>query len=78
MEEHCRALATLERTDLRITLSKCALAPQNAQAVFIEWFRHNQVVMELNNCDIDSSFLSALSREHFCKEALHRRRKPVW
>ena len=38
MEEHCRALATLERTDLEITLNHCALVPQNAQAVLSSGF----------------------------------------
>jgi hypothetical protein len=41
-EEHCRALATIQRTDLKITLTNCALVPKNADDIFIEWFRHNQ------------------------------------
>jgi hypothetical protein len=61
MEEHCRALATIQRTDLKITLGECALVPQNAQDIFIEWFRNNQIVTELNKCKMESSFFSALS-----------------
>jgi hypothetical protein len=60
-EEHCRALATLQRTDLKIKLSNCSLAPQGAKDAFIEWFRNNQVVTELNCCFMDSSILCALS-----------------
>jgi hypothetical protein len=64
MEEHCRALATLERADLKVTLCKCALVPQNAQDMFVEWFRHNQVVTELNNCSMETRFISALSENN--------------
>jgi hypothetical protein len=60
MEEHCRALAGIQRTDLNITLNDCALVPQHAQEIFIQWFRHNQIVTELNRCSMESSILSAL------------------
>jgi hypothetical protein len=62
VEEHCRALATIQRTDINITLSKCAIFPQEgALDTFIEWFRHNQIVKELNKCHMESDFISALS-----------------
>jgi hypothetical protein len=60
-EEHCRALATLQRTDLKIKLIYCTIEPEDAKDAFIEWFRNNQVVTELNSCHIDSSILCALS-----------------
>jgi hypothetical protein len=60
-EEHCRALATLQRTDLKIKLIYCTIEPEDAKDAFIEWFRHNQVVTELNSCYMDSSILCALS-----------------
>jgi hypothetical protein len=60
-EERCRALATIQRTDLRITLDECELVPMDAQDIFIEWFRHNQIVTEIDNCAIEGSFYSALS-----------------
>jgi hypothetical protein len=66
-EEHCRALASLQRTDLKITLSHCKLDPQDAEDTFIEWFRHNQVVTELNCCEIGSRLISALSGNNSVK-----------
>jgi hypothetical protein len=47
-KEHCRALATLLRTDLAVKLSCYTIEPQDAEYTFIEWFRHNQVVTELD------------------------------
>jgi hypothetical protein len=61
IEEHCCALATIQRTDLNISLGECALVPQNAIGIFIEWFRHNQIVTELNKYSMESSFFSARS-----------------
>jgi hypothetical protein len=60
-EEHCRALATLQRTDLKIKLSNCAFEPQDAEDTFIEWFRNNQVVTELDHCQMEGRIVSALS-----------------
>jgi hypothetical protein len=60
-EHHCRALASLQRTDLEITLNDCTLDPRNAEGTFIEWFRHNQVVTELNCCGMGNRIISALS-----------------
>jgi hypothetical protein len=59
-EEHCRVLATLERKDLEVKLRHCKFEPKDAQDIFIEWFRHNQVVTELTSCEMDSSILFAL------------------
>jgi hypothetical protein len=59
-EEHCYALATVQRTDLELTLTGCTLEPRDAQKTFIEWFQHNQIVTKLDKCDMESSFLSAL------------------
>jgi hypothetical protein len=67
-KEHCRALATLQRTDLKIRLRRCDLHPQVAEDTFIEWLRHNQVVTELNGCYMDSSILSALSGNRSVKK----------
>jgi hypothetical protein len=39
-EDHCRALATLERTDLKVRCWYCTLDTKNAEAVFIEWLQH--------------------------------------
>jgi hypothetical protein len=60
--EHCRALATLSRTNLKVKLRSCKLDPQDEEDTFIEWFRHNRVITELYLCDMDNtnSFLSAL------------------
>jgi hypothetical protein len=66
-EEHCRALASLQRTDLKISLSHCKLDPQDAEDTFIEWFRHNQVVTELNCCVMGSRIISALSGNNSVK-----------
>jgi hypothetical protein len=66
-EEHCRALATLQRHNIEIKLRCCKLYPKNAEGTFIEWFRHNQVVTELDRCDMDSSIISALSGNHSVK-----------
>jgi hypothetical protein len=60
-EEHCRALATLERTDIKMALSYCVFEPHNAEDTFIEWFRQNQVVTELVYCHIGGDIISALS-----------------
>jgi hypothetical protein len=60
-EEHCRALATLQRTDLKIKLSFCTIEPLDAEDAFIEWFRNNQVVTELDSCVMGGRIISALS-----------------
>ena len=60
-EEHCRALATLQRTDLKVQLSHCTFDPQDAEDTFIEWFRHNRVVTELDRCNMEGRTYSALS-----------------
>jgi hypothetical protein len=67
-EEHCRALATLQRHDLDITLQYCTFEPQDSEDAFIEWFRYNQVVTELDSCDMDSNLLSALSGNNSVKK----------
>jgi hypothetical protein len=67
-EEHCHALATLERTDLVVTLSYCTLIPEDAEDVFIEWLRNNQVVTELDRCDMDSNIVCALSGNNSVKK----------
>jgi hypothetical protein len=66
-EEHCRALATLERTDLEVELGECSLLPQDAEDTFIEWFLHNKVVTELNDCRVGSRIISALSGNNSVK-----------
>jgi hypothetical protein len=67
-EEHCRALATLERTDIKVTLNCCTLEPQNAEGTFIKWLRNNQVVTELVYCNVvGSRILSALSGNNSLK-----------
>jgi hypothetical protein len=60
-EDHCRALATLERKDLEVTLSDCTLDTEYSKGTFIEWFRHNQVLTELEFCSMESDILTALS-----------------
>jgi hypothetical protein len=60
-EEQCRALMTLERTDLKVVLNYCKLDPQDAEDTFIEWFRHNQILTELHCCQMGCRILSALS-----------------
>jgi hypothetical protein len=69
-EEHCRALATLQRRDLEVILGSCILDPQDAEDDFIEWFRHNQVVTELTNCEMESSIYCAFSGNNSVKELL--------
>jgi hypothetical protein len=66
-EEHCLALATLQRQDLKVKLRLCTLEPQDALDTFIEWFRHNQVVTELECCEMENNFLSALSGNNSVK-----------
>ena len=51
--DHCRALATLQRTDLKVKLTYCTIKPEGAEDTFIEWFLHNQVVTELSCCYMD-------------------------
>jgi hypothetical protein len=67
-EEHCRALATLQRTDLEIELTDCAIEPKNVEDAFIEWFRNNKVVTELVDCRMDSSILCALKGNNSVKK----------
>jgi hypothetical protein len=67
-EDHCRALATLERTNLEITFNECKFEPQDAEETFIEWFRHNQVVTELVYCLTDSNFFSVLRGNNSVKK----------
>jgi hypothetical protein len=69
-EEHCRALATLQRHNIQIKLDSCKLDPHDAEGAFIEWFRHNQVVTELVYCNMGSNFLSALSGNNSVKKLL--------
>jgi hypothetical protein len=74
-KEHCRALATLERTDLRVSLRKCTLDPQDAEDTFIDWFRHNQIVTDLYLqflCDTGDRMLSALSGNNSLKNLIVR------
>jgi hypothetical protein len=68
MEEHCRALVTLQRTDLEVKFMYCAFEPQNAEDSFIEWLRSNQVVTELECCQMGSHILSALSGNNSVKK----------
>jgi hypothetical protein len=72
-EEHCCALATLQRTDLKVELTDCKLHPQDAEDTFIEWFRHNKILTELNYCQIKNSLLSALSGNNSVKKLTLRR-----
>jgi hypothetical protein len=67
-EEHCSALATLQRHNIEIKLRICKLDPHDAKDTFIEWFRHNQVVTDLDCCDMDSSIISALSGNNSVKK----------
>jgi hypothetical protein len=60
-EAHCRALATLERTDLEVTFEECSFNSRGAKDTFIEWLRHSQVVTKLDNCVMEDSIISALS-----------------
>jgi hypothetical protein len=70
MEEHCRALATLERTDIEVKLNGCMLEPQAAQNMFIEWYRHNEVITDINCCKMGSRIISALSGNNSVKRLL--------
>jgi hypothetical protein len=54
--------------DLKVKVRCCKLDPQGAEDIFIEWFRHNQVITELHRCDMDSSFLSDLRGNHYVKK----------
>jgi hypothetical protein len=72
-EQHCHALATLPRTDLVVTLRYCTFDPQGAEDTFIEWFRHNQIVTELDYYDTGGALacigiLSALSGNNSVKK----------
>ncbi len=60
-EAHCRALATLERTDLEVSFEECSFDAQGAKDIFIEWLRHSQVVTKLAYCAMEDSTISALS-----------------
>jgi hypothetical protein len=66
-EEHCRALVTMQRTDLKIKLLNCAFEPQDAEHTFIEWFRHNKVVTDIDCCQMGSRIISALSGNNSVK-----------
>jgi hypothetical protein len=59
-EDHCRALATLERTDLKISFTCCTIEAKGAEDAFIEWLRHSQVVTALMFCEFERCILSAL------------------
>jgi hypothetical protein len=59
-EDHCRALATLERSDLKICFTVCTIDARDAEDAFIEWLRHSQVVTALINCEMESCIFSAL------------------
>jgi hypothetical protein len=68
-EEHCRALATLQRQDLKVVFSECSFKPKNAKDTFIEWFRYNQVVTELDRCKMGkNSIIGALSGNNSVKQ----------
>jgi hypothetical protein len=60
-DAHCRALATLERTGLEVTFEMCSFDAQGAEATFIQWLRHSQVVTKLELCKMKDSIISALS-----------------
>jgi hypothetical protein len=60
-EAHCRALATLERTDLEVTFDRCSFYAHGAKEAFIEWLRHSQVVTKLEDCRMEDSIISTLS-----------------
>jgi hypothetical protein len=67
-EDHCRALATIERTDLEVTFILCIFEPQGAEEAFIEWFRHSNVVTSLYDCQMKASTLTALSGNNSVKK----------
>jgi hypothetical protein len=60
-EDHCRALATLQRTRLEVKFDHCVFRHQGANDLFVEWFQNNQVVTELVDCRMNIKMLSALS-----------------
>jgi hypothetical protein len=60
-EAHCRALTTLERTDIEVTFQACRFDPRGAKDTFIEWLRRGQVVTKLDCCTMEHSIISALS-----------------
>jgi hypothetical protein len=60
-DAHCRALATLERTGLKVAFNRCSIEAQGAKDTFIEWLRHSQVVTKLEFCTMESSIISALN-----------------
>jgi hypothetical protein len=66
-EEHCHALATLQRTDLVVTLRYCLIRPKDTKDTFIEWFRNNQIVTELDYCDMGKCTLSVFSGNNSVK-----------
>jgi hypothetical protein len=66
-EDDCYALATVQRTDLNVEFLQCKLEPQGAQDIFIDWFQKNQIVTKLEDCCVESSFLSALSGNNSVK-----------
>jgi hypothetical protein len=61
---------TLERTDLEVKLFYCTLEPVDAEDTFIEWFRNNQVVTEIDCCHIGGHILSALSGNNSVKKLI--------
>jgi hypothetical protein len=67
-EELCRVFVTLQRTDLKVTLSDCIIEPEDTEEDFIEWFRNNQVVTEIDCCHIGDHILSALSGNNSVKK----------
>jgi hypothetical protein len=78
-EEHRRALATLERFDLEVKLRGCSFGTQDTEGIyqdaedaFIEWFRHNQVVMDLDCCYMGTRIISALSGNNSVKRLTFR------
>jgi hypothetical protein len=66
-EELCRVLiATLQRTNLKVKLSRCAL---DAEDTFIEYFfRNNQFITEIDCCHMGGQILSALSGNNSLKK----------
>jgi hypothetical protein len=62
-KEQCRALATIQRTDLGLKYCQCTLDPQDAVDTFIVWFRQNRVVTYVDRCLMESG----INSENFCK-----------
>jgi hypothetical protein len=60
-EGHCRALATLERTDLEVNIMSCNFDAGHATNTFIEWLRRGRVLSELDRCDLKKQHFSALN-----------------